>query len=132
MNFEEGLVVELKSISGLTNTVFPAFAGQKVVPPHVIYTRNNYANGRTQDLQGHDGLITREYQIDIYETSLSDLTVLTELILAEIRTFQFTNIGTTGPYIQHCNITEDFYVYDEIVKYWRGIVTFLVTYRESN
>ena len=53
------------------------------------------------------------------------------LILAEIKTFNFTNIGdATGVYMQHCKIVDDFDIYDDEVELWRGIITIQVNYRE--
>jgi hypothetical protein len=131
MNFEKGLVVELSAITGLTGKVYPAYGGQKVTAPHVIYLKIANNNGREEDLQGHEGLIEELYQIDIYHSTKDNLNILMDLILTEIKTFNFQNIGITGPYIQHCKIVEDFDIYDEEVNLWRGIITIQVSYRED-
>lgn len=130
MTFEEGLVIELNSISGLSSKVYPAIGGEKVTAPHLIYIQNASGDGRLEDLQGHEGLIEVEYQLDVYNSTYSSLKTLLALVISEIKTFQFTNIGISGPYIQHCKILEDFTVYDEAVNLYRGVVVFTATYSE--
>ena len=128
MEFYEGLVVELTSIAGLTNKVFPTTAPQGVVAPYLVYSLGG--NERAKTLITHDGLVRSEYQLDIYHLTYAVLYALKKLVIAEIKTWSQASIGTTGPYIQQVEIMTDFETYDNVLKLHKGVVEFNVHYTE--
>jgi hypothetical protein len=129
MDFEQGLTTELTATAGLTNKVYPVSAQQGSVAPYVVYTLGNAA--RNQTLEGHDGLVKPQYQLDVYHSSYTSLKALMKLIIANIKTYKQRNIGGTGPYVQQVEIMNELITYDSGLLLHKGIIEFNADYEEE-
>lgn len=129
MEIEEAFIIELGAIQGLNNKVFPSTAQQGTLSPYLIYQLSSSERGEVLDL-GHDGPIEAHYQLDFYHTSFSNLNDLKKLILAEIKTWNFTNLGIQGPYIQQATIIDYSYSYDGESKFYVGTIELQINYTE--
>lgn len=128
MDLEQGLTVELSAIAELTNKVFPIMADQGTPAPYLTYTLGS--NDRENTLNGHDGLVQSQYQLDLYHSTYANLKALKKLVIANLKTYNQRNIGGTGPYIQQVEIITDLGTYEEAVKLFKGIIEFNIDYNE--
>jgi hypothetical protein len=129
MTIEEGLVIELSVITGLSGKVFPITAQQDTATPYLTYSKNDTERLRT--LLSHDGYVEVQFQFDIFHTGYSSLLSLKRLVIAEIKTWERTNIGVTGPYIQACTLDEEIETYDDETKLFQGTIDFKICYNEN-
>jgi hypothetical protein len=130
MYIEEAIVTELSAITGLTSKVFPIEAQQGTATPYLTYRVNGGERART--LIGHDGLVTANYQLDAFHTTYSNVLALRRLILTELKTWERTNLGSSGPYIQGCTITEEpVETYDDETSLFQSTIDIQLIYTES-
>jgi hypothetical protein len=99
------------------------------VAPYVAYTLGGAQRNKT--LAGHDGLVKPQYPLDVYHSSYAGLKSLMKLIIANIKTYNFRNIGATGPYIQQVEIINEFTTYDNGLLLHKGIIEFNADYDEE-
>lgn len=128
MDLEQGLTVELSTITGLANKVFPILAEQGTLAPYLTYTLGS--TDRTKTLVGHDGLVQSQYQLYLYHATYAGLKALKKLVITNLKTYDQRNIGGTGPYIQQVEIITDFETYEDAVKLFKGVIEFNVHYNE--
>ena len=129
MYIQEAIRAVLSAISGLSGKVFPLEAQQGTPAPYVTYSVSGGERSRT--LIEHDGLVTAQYQIDAYHTSYTNILALRRLILTEIKTWERTNLGSTGPYIQACTITDEpVETYDDETKLYQTTIDIEISYQE--
>jgi hypothetical protein len=128
MTFEESLVVKLSFIKEISAKVFPLDAQEGTKAPYITYQLNN--NDRTMVHSGFDGLIKGEYQIDIFHNSYKNLKTLTGLVLTEIKTWLFTTMAITGPYISDLKIINQVETYDPETKLYQSTIDIEVYYKE--
>jgi hypothetical protein len=93
MYFEEALVVELGSISGLSNKVFPITAIEGTVAPYVVYVSSEGV--AEKDLEGYDLLREIDCEIHIVSNSYAEMKSLTRSVISTIQSFQGRVIGGT-------------------------------------
>jgi hypothetical protein len=108
--------------------VFPSVAQQSTTAPYATYELRG--SERKKTLQGHDGNINAPYQLDVFHTSYSLLRDLMLLTIAEIKTWEQTNLGATGPYIQAVEIDDEFETFDDEVLLYQGTINFTICYTE--
>jgi hypothetical protein len=127
---EEGLVIELSAIAGLTTKVLPVQGGQNLKGPYVIY--EPVGDERTRDLTSYDGAVIGDYQLNVFHECYSSLKVLMAAIVAEIKTWELAYLGTTGPYIQEIELKEGSgkIIYEARSLIYRGIIEFEMSYYE--
>lgn len=128
MDLEQGLEAELSSLTGLGGKVFPVMAPQGTKAPYLAYSLGS--NNRTKTLAGHDGLVQSQYQLDLYHTAYAGLKALKKLVIANLKTYDLRNIGGSGPLIQQVEIINDFEIYEDAVKLYKGIIEFNAYYTE--
>ena len=130
MTIEEGLVAELSAITGLSGKVFPITAQQDTSTPYLTYSKNDTERLRT--LLSHDGYVEIQFQLDIFHTGYSSLLALKRLVIAEIKTWERTNVGgATGPHIQACTIDEEIETHDDETNLYQGTIDFKICYNEN-
>lgn len=98
MHFEEALIFEFETITGLNDRVFPLYAKEGVQPPFVIFSSSE---GETiQTLEGWT--LSKEILSEIHVVAMSygKLKYLTKDVLAMLKTFRGRAIGTGGPFIK--------------------------------
>jgi hypothetical protein len=126
MNFEQAILVEL---SGITSKVYPLDAQQGATAPYIVYTNNRTV--RLKSHTTHTGLINSDYQFDIFHTTYESLVSLLSSIITELKTWEKTNLGITGPYIQDMYITDEVKTFDYETLLYQGTIDFTITYQES-
>lgn len=128
MDLEQGLTVELSSISGLAQKVFPISAEQGTKAPYLTYTLGT-AN-RTMILTGYDGLVETQFQLDLYHQTYSGLMSLKKLIIQAIKTLAQRNLGDSGPFIQQAELINEFETYEDAVKLYKAVLEVEIDYIE--
>jgi hypothetical protein len=129
LELEEALTSELQSITGLTKSVYPITAPQGTKGPYLVYTPMRASYEMT--IMGEDLLKEQEIQIDYYHSSYSNLKALKKLIKSKIRSFNLRAIGNNGPYVQQCEIFNEFETYENIVPLYKGIVEIKFYFKEA-
>jgi hypothetical protein len=130
MYIQEAICSELSAVTGLTNKVFPIEAQQGLTTPYCIYKVIDGERMRT--LSAHDGLIRSVYQLDLFHTSYTSLLSLRRLVMTELRTWEQTNLASTGPYIQECSvIDEPVETFDDDTQLYQSTIEFTISYTES-
>lgn len=125
MELEEAFVVEFDFIK-----LYPSISQQDTEVPYMVYELSS--SERLQDLDtGHNGHVSAYYQFDFYHTSMSNLIALKKLILAELKKWNFINLGSTGPYIQQCEVIDYSYKYDDQTKLYVGTFEININYEEG-
>jgi hypothetical protein len=113
-DLETGLTTELTAITGLSGKVYAVLAGQGTAAPYLVYSLDD--TDREKTLDGYDGLIKSRYQFEFYHSTYAQLKALKALIIAEIKTWEQTNLGATGPYIQQIDISDESEPYELATK----------------
>jgi hypothetical protein len=129
MNADQAIVSELSAITGLSGKIFPVDAQQGVSAPYAVYHCIN-GTDRKKVLLGFEGNIEIPYQLNVYHTSYANVKSLLANVVSEIKTWEQTNIGVTGPYVQACTLDDEIYFYDDEVKLYQGSVNFTICYTE--
>jgi hypothetical protein len=124
LNFEESLVYELSSITGLDNKIFPLGAKEGTSTPFVVYISSE--GNETQTLNGYidDKLINCE--IYIVASSYAEMKNYTKLILAKLKTFYGRQIGVDGVYIKSFSYDEVTEAHEEELGFERSTFEFTV------
>jgi hypothetical protein len=104
MDFEQALVHELQSISGLSGKVFPTFAEENTKPPMIVYISSG--GERIMTLTGPTNLTELTCEIHIITEDYAALKNLSRVVLDRIRSFFQRPIGKGGPYIKSVSHTE--------------------------
>ena len=126
MRIEEALFTEFSGILNLR--FFPLTAQQGTAFPYGVYTLTGA--DRTMKLTGFEGVVTATYQIDVFHGTYANLKTLKDLIVAKIKTFNFRNLGGSGPYCQSVEITEDVETYDPQTKEYQCTLDIQITFKE--
>lgn len=117
MNFEKALAVELESISGLQDKVFPLYAKKGIKPPFLIYVSSEGLQDKVLD--GY--LESKEITCEIHVVNGNYLTVksLTKLVLSKLLTFPGRVIGTNGLFVKSLSYDNPVEVYEKEVNFYR-------------
>jgi len=118
LTFEEALVAELESVSGLSGKVFPLNAAEGTKPPYLIYISSDGLPDKT--LTGYTESKTIPLEINIICRTYTDLKSLTPAVLAKIRSFQRRTIGMDGPYVQDVAYDEPVELLEPQVMWYRS------------
>ena len=133
LTLEEGMRAELIAVSGLNNKVYPLQTNQTNSVPYLIYA--NAYDARERDLISYQnvGLVEANIEINIYHSTYASLKALMSLVIAEIKTWERTNVGVTGPYIQQVEFGESTgkTMYEDAVSLQRGIIEITLSYNEN-
>lgn len=127
MNFEEALRVELGTINGLANKVFPLYAPEGEKAPFVVYVPSEGVQGKS--LQGYLSSKEVECEVNILQDSYSSLKALVKPVLEKLITFQGRVIGGEyGPFIQDLTYEPPVEVYEKEVSLYRCVIVFIVKF----
>ena len=129
MQLEEAFKVELNGIYKLKNKVFPIMAQQEVELPFIVYDLMHSIREQVIST-GADGEVEARYQFDFYAETFSELNSLKTSIISEMNTWNFANLGVTGPYVQQSEILDYSYSYNNNAKCHVGTIEFQIYYSE--
>jgi hypothetical protein len=129
LNLEQSLEIELSSIAGLNDKVYPLTSPQGAVVPYLIYTLSS--TSRDKELTGNNGLVEAQYEFNIYHTVYASLKSIIALMIAKIKTFNQSTLATTGVYIQEVDIINEFETYENEAKLYKGIIEVNFYYQEN-
>jgi hypothetical protein len=128
MNFEEALRVELGTLTGLSNKVFPLNATEGTKAPYVVYVSSEGLQVKT--LQGYLGSKEVDCEINILHDSYANMKDLGKEVLAKIISFQGRHIGgllsKDGPFIQNVTYTKPMEIYEKEVALYRSVIDITV------
>lgn len=128
-DIEEAFYTELNSIAALGSKIYPARAPQDTQTPYLVYELTSSERG--QELEsGHNGMVQSFYQFDFYHTSFNSLNSLKNSIINKVKSWNFKNIGTNGPYIQQCEIIDYMFEYDKKTELYVGSIDLQINYSE--
>lgn len=108
MDFEQALVYELQTITGLSGKVFPQQADENIKPPLVVYFSSEGEPVMT--LNGPTNMTELDFEVHVIAESYEQLKSLTKAVLDRIRSFFQRAIGQNGPNIRsvsHIEPVED-------------------------
>ena len=120
---------EFNSVSGLSGKVFPVKAQEGTEAPYLTYQLQDNERHRVQN--GFDGLVDIEFEIDIFHSTYASLVALKNLVIAKVKTFQNSSIGTEGLYCQSVIIDDEFEEWDEDTNLYHGQITIILSYNEN-
>jgi len=129
LNFEQALVVELKTVSGLSTKVFPVNAPEGTAAPYVTYDSDDQNWEKALD-----GFLTSgplHCTVDVLHTSYPNMKNLAALVKAEIASWIMSTIGAstgvTGVYIQDVTFDELLpELFEPAVNLYRKVIGFTV------
>jgi hypothetical protein len=127
MNFEEALVVELKTISELNSKLYPLTTIPKKKAPYLIYETGDRQEIRTHD--GYEDYGPQRCTLDILGRTYSEMKSVSALVEAKVKGFVHRKVGVTGPLIQNLEFEEyNPEIFEEQVKLFRKVIEFTVFY----
>ncbi|WEK53321.1 MAG: DUF3168 domain-containing protein [Candidatus Cohnella colombiensis] len=130
MDFESALKLELISVSGLKDKVFPLVASEKDVnneplkAPYVVYSSSDGLKEKSMD--GYQGLKQVDVTINVIASSYPNLKPLESAIITKLISFQSRVIGEGGPFIQDITYEEPVELFEPLPKLHRAIISFTV------
>lgn len=98
MNFEEALMYELETITGLTDRIFPLTATEGTDPPFLVYGSSN--GRKIQALGGYSDLRELTAEIHLVTEDYAELKSFETAVIDKLVTFQGRSIGIDGPFIK--------------------------------
>jgi hypothetical protein len=108
LNFEQALVVELKTVTGLSTKVFPTHAPEGTAAPYATYESDD--QHKEKSLEGFISSGPLHVTVDVLHNSYANMKTLAALVKTEIESWIMASIGTggsdTGPYIQDVTFDE--------------------------
>jgi len=108
MDFEQAMVYELQTITGLSGKVFPSAPEEGTQAPYVVY--NSSEGEPIMTLGGPTNMTELSCEIHVITESYEQLKSLTKAVLDRIRSFFQRAIGQNGPHIRsisHIEPVED-------------------------
>lgn len=118
MNFEEALMYELETITGLTDRVFPLSATEGTAPPFLVYGSSN--GKKIQGLSGFSSLRELTAEIHLVTADYAQLKSLQTAVIDRCMTFQGRSIGVNGPFIKSFTYDEPEEAHDNELGYERA------------
>src|SRR5689334_14622596 len=94
MNFEQALQIELNSITGIADKIFPLVATEGVKTPYLVYVSSEGVPEKYLD--GYEGAKEVECELHILNDSYSGLKDVTRQVISKIVKFQQSIIGGDG------------------------------------
>ncbi|AIQ54568.1 hypothetical protein [Paenibacillus sp. FSL R7-0331] len=125
MNFEQALVHELSSISGLSGKVYPGEAPEKVIP-YIVYLSS--AGLKDKDLDGYKDSRRVPLELNIVATRYSDMKQFTESTIEKLISFERRVIGVDGPFISELTYEPPAELFEDAIKAFRSVIDVVVYY----
>lgn len=127
MNFEEALVYELSSITGLEGRVFPLSATEGTNPPFVIYVSSE--GEQLKSLNGYiDDINDVTCEIHVVAETYEHLKSLLKTVIEKLQSFFGRPIGVDGVTIKSFSYTEPTEGTEEDLDYKRSSFDIRVRY----
>jgi hypothetical protein len=126
MDFEQSLVYELQTITGLSGKVFPHAAEENTKAPFVIYISSD--GEKIMTLQGPTDMTELTCEIHIISDSYQNLKSLTKAVLDRVRSFFARSIGDNGPIIKSISHVEPIEDIDTSMNFHRSSFDIRVRY----
>jgi hypothetical protein len=117
LNFEESLVYELSSITGLEDRIFPLGAKEGTKPPFVIYVSSEGED--VQNLTGYTGDKEITCEIHIVGKNYAEMKGFARAVIDKLKTFYGRQIGENGVYIKSFSYIEPVEEHDQEFNYER-------------
>ena len=125
MTFEEALEAELKTISGLANSVYPLVA-PKDVSPFLVYRKENIDYKRV--LNGAVVKTEATYSLVVVSGGYAALQTLSIAVIDKVLSFLHRAIGTGGPSIEDVTIRHLGDTFDETIEKARADLQIRIKY----
>jgi hypothetical protein len=126
MDFEQALVYELQTITGLSGKVFPQQADENIKPPLVVYFSSEGEPIMT--LGGPTNMTELDFEIHVIAESYEQLKSLTKAVLDRIRSFFQRAIGQNGPNIRSVSHVEPVEDIDTNTNFYKSSCTVKVRF----
>ena len=104
MDFEQALVYELQTITGLSGKIYPQKAPENTTPPFVVYISSD--GEPIMALSGPTDMTELTCEIHITAETYEELKSFTKQVTNRLKTFLQRQIGQNGPYIKSISHTE--------------------------
>lgn len=124
--FEQALVIQLSTISGLSGKVFPIQAEQGTLTPYLTYSLGSV--DREKELNGYNNLNAFSYQFDLISNTYSALKTLMKSLTDKLKTLEGQ---TVGRYIQEIEIQTELINYIPESNLYDGIIEVIFYYQED-
>lgn len=129
VNFEEALIAELKTVSGLSGKIFPLHPPKGEPAPLAFFLGGGGEEFKAHD--GYTGLVKTNYEINTVAKSYASMAYLGSMVNDKLKSFQSRAIGDGSVYIQNISVDEPDKVYEEQVNLYRSSTQIIVTYRRN-
>lgn len=126
MNFEEALVYELSTITGLDGKVFPQNAQEGTEPPFAIYISSE--GERVQTLEGYQDLTELSSEVHVVCKSYEEMKGYTKAVIDRLISFYGRAIGINGPAIKSFAYDEPTEDVEEEFNFNRSVISFRVRF----
>jgi hypothetical protein len=122
---EEILTAQLKTITGLTSTVWALTAPEKPTAPFLIYKQQS--GEEFEILNGFTGCNRSTYELNIMNTTYRTTKTLAALVIAKLKTMQGATYS--GTLIQAVFFDENSpEIWEEEIKLYRKIINVTIIY----
>lgn len=129
MDLEQGLKIELSTIKGLNNKVFPLSAPEGTAVPYLVYSLSGA--DRTDELtSGFAALVGGRYQLNIFHLNYGSLKAIMHSAVSSLKGLQNRNMAGSGPYVQQLTIEDEHEIYEPETRLYNGIIDIMVFYEE--
>lgn len=118
MDFEQALVYELQTITGLSGRVFPQKAEEDMKPPFIVYISSD--GERIMALSGPTDMTELTCEIHILGESYDQLKTLTKAVISQVMSFFQRTIGLDGPKIKSISHFEPVEDIDTNLNYFKS------------
>lgn len=119
-SFEQALVVELGSIQGLSNKVYPITAIEGLPAPYIAYGSSDGL--RDKALGGYLNSKSIDAELNIIASTYADMKRLSTAAVDKIISLESRVIGNGGPYIQELTYTRPVELYENLPKLYRCVI----------
>jgi hypothetical protein len=126
MDFEQALVYELNTISGLSGKVFPQTAEEGTLAPFIVYISSD--GEKIMTLSGPTNLTELVCEIHLATESYEQLKTLSKAVQDRLRSFFQRAIGENGPYIKSIGLSEPIEDHDTTTNYHKCTLDIRVRY----
>lgn len=126
MNFEQALVAELNSVSGLPGKCFPLVSPKGTAGTFLVYRKQKMEHVKT--LGGFLGKCSANYEIILVAKLYDDLQDLTDAVTDKFKSFLGRSIGTAGPLIENISINHNGDTYAVDAELYRADLAIEIKY----
>lgn len=123
LEFEEALSLELESVKGFKEKVYPAFAPGTPVP-YVVYLSSEGV--RVKTLEGYTEQRRVEVELNIVTKRYREMKDFARMVLDMLISMERRVIGDDGPFIHELTYEKPVEIYEEGPKFYRCLIDIVV------